>query len=38
MNKKGHHEAGITPYVIIAGVIGLIALYSKKIISKVIKK
>jgi len=40
MNKKGHHEAGITPYVILAGILGFIVLYLKKIanLSKTLKR
>lgn len=37
MNKKGHHELGNIPYVIIGGLVGFLVLYGKKIYRKIKK-
>jgi hypothetical protein len=36
-SKKAHHELGLEPYLLIAGILGLIAAFSKSIWQKLFR-
>jgi len=38
MNRKGHHEVGIAPYVLLVMVIGFISLFVKRIYYRLKKR
>jgi hypothetical protein len=38
MNKKAHHEIGITPYLILIAIVGFIVAFGQKMYVRMLKK